>query len=282
MHRFLFVFSLIFVGALASLKAQKAKNDVISLVEAEKYFSDYVEKKGINHGYLKVAHDSALVFRPHPVPLQKYYSKPEIIGFNSLEWEPDLAMISKKGDLGFTSGPFEFSDGDIHINGHYLSVWQNVYGKWRLLLDASSEHPKMEEPLEAKFYNPSNYNYYKYLGPQKIKMRKDVVLSTDILLSKALKISGNKNLEEFYSEHVRIYFPGSEPILGKEQVLNFIAYYGLKMQCSPTAAQRAISGDLAYTYGTATFLGKRYNYVRIWKLDEEAMKWNIIVDMYCS
>ena len=92
-------------------------------------------------------------------------------------------------------------------------------------------------------------------------------------------MSGNKNLKEFYDPAVRLYFPGSLPLLGQAKALKFIKDKKLTIISNPTTVERALSGDLAFTYGDATINKIKYSYVRIWKLDEN-MKWNIILDVY--
>lgn len=260
--------------------AQKANGTVRSLINAEDFFSLISFKEGLNKGYLKVADDKGITFKPDPVDMKQFYKQEKDADY-SVNWKPEYAMVSKKGDLGFTTGPYELHVENNKYYGHYLSVWKNNKDKWKLVLDISIPHAKPDSVLKYEYYDPSNYKYPRLIGPQKIKMREDIVLNTDILLGKALKMSGNKNFSEFYDSQVRLYFPEYLPIIGKLKALDFLDKKNLEVISTPSTADRALSGDLAYTYGKATISSKNYNYVRIWKLDDE-MKWDIIIDLYAD
>ncbi len=59
----------------------------------------------------------------------------------SLSWEPTSATASKGGDLGYTSGTYQFSmtgpDGKpIPDKGKYVVVWKkDATGKWKVVAD---------------------------------------------------------------------------------------------------------------------------------------------------
>jgi len=258
--------------------AQKNDGTVSSLIKTEKYFNEYLSKEGLSKSFLKLTSDKGVVFKPNPINIKEYYNQnPSDI--KNLTWEPELAMVSKDGDLGFTSGLY-ISDIEKPSYGHYLSIWKSKNQKnWELVLDASIEHKKPLSKPTNQFLDPIDYKYSKLIGPKKIKMREDIVFSTDLLLSKALDKSGNKSLDDFYSPNVRLYFTGQVPITGKSNALDFIYGMGKPVICFPNFVDRAFSGDLAYTNGKASMGLNKYNYIRIWQKDVES-KWNIILDMY--
>jgi hypothetical protein len=260
--------------------AQFSDGSVRSLVNAEEYFNFKVKKEGINKAFLKVIDPLCMVYRPNPVNAKEFYSKQKETDLD-LNWKPEYAIISKSGDFGFTTGPYiAVSDGNINF-GHYVSVWKADHKKrWKLVLDAGISHQKPKSILDLVYQDPSNHKYPKLMGPQKIKWREDIVLNTDILLGKSLHKSGNENLNEFYDTTVRLYFPNHLPIIGRKEAVMFLSEQKLNIEKStPTFTDRAISGDLAYTYGTADVNSKTYHYIRLWKIDQD-MKWNIVLDAY--
>lgn len=260
--------------------AQKADGTVESIIRTEEQFIKSVKNKGINKSFYKFSDKEGVTFRPDVVKLKKFYDKKELPGFHYLTWQPQYAMISKKGDLGFTTGSYEFSDGDVLDYGHYLSIWKNIYDKWKLVLDIGIIHQKTEIESVKEFFNPADDKYPRFIGPKKIQMREDIVFNTDILLGKSFKKNKNRDIKEFYDPRVRLYFPQNIPAVGKENSLNLIAKQKLVFENStPTFVDRSLSGDLAYTYGEASISGRKYSYVRVWKLSSE-MKWNIILDVY--
>jgi hypothetical protein len=259
--------------------AQKTTPSVQSLIKAEEYFNGLIKKNGIEKGYLKIAADKGTALRPAPVNIKEFYAnKSEENIF--LTWQPSYAKISKNGDFGFTTGPYEIKIDGVLSYGHYLSIWINVNKRWKLLLEAGIDHPKPTKSLKKEFFEPLDNKYPRLLGPQKIQMREDIVFNTDILLGKSLKKSGNKTLPEFYDQNIRLYFPGNFPILGKEATLAFIKENKLNLQSNPINVGRALSGDIAYTYGNAEINNDKYYYVRVWEMDSNSKKWNIIIELY--
>lgn len=259
--------------------AQKSDGTVNSLVETEAYFNNLVAKKGLNRAFIEMATKNGVVFRPSPLNIIDYYSKQEPADFE-LGWKPDYALISKNGYFGFTTGLYTLKKGEKLSYGHYLSVWKaGDNKKWKLALDAGISHKQPLAETEPQFIDPKNYHYPKLIGPKKVKMREDIVFSTDELFGKALKNTGNKNFTEYYADDVRLYFPGKLPIIGKQQAIGFIDERNQHVTSVPTFVERAFSGDLAYTNGKANIGVNKYNYIRVWKIGTD-MKWYILVDMY--
>jgi len=259
--------------------AQKSDGTVNSLIKVETYFSNQVAKLGLNKAMVEIAAKNGVVFRPNPLNAIDYYSKQEPSDFE-LGWQPDFAIIAKSGDFGFTTGLFTVKKNESVTYGQYLSVWKAEKNrKWQLIIDAGTNHKKPIEEPKPTFINPSDYKYPKLIGPKKIKMREDIVFSTDLLFGKALERSGNVSFNEFYAPNVRLLLPDVLPINGKANAIKFIDESNQRVSCYPTFTDRAFSGDLAYTNGKASIGVNKYNYIRIWQIGED-MRWNIVVDMY--
>jgi ketosteroid isomerase-like protein len=71
-------------------------------------------------------------------------------GFH-ITWTPDQAVVSKYGDMGYTSGTNEFTIPDRNggkptkLVGRYLTVWRKENGKWRCVMDYSTPNPTTAE-----------------------------------------------------------------------------------------------------------------------------------------
>lgn len=259
--------------------SQISDGTVRSLVNTEEYFNFLVKEHGVNKGFQKVIAPKCLVFRPNPVSARQFFrGKDEDKG--ELNWKPEFAMIAKNGDFGFTTGPYTYSNGENISYGHYISIWKSGDdNKWKLVLDAGIPHEEPTSEMKYEYLDPKDHYFNRLLGPQKLKMREDIVYSTDLLLGKALFDTGLNNFNEFYDKDVRLYFPHYLPFIGKSAAIKFLKSQQITISSASTFVDRAFSGDLAYTYGTATISGKAFNYVRIWKISE-SMKWNIIMDVY--
>ncbi len=273
------------VYSISSALAQINNHTITGLIDADNYLQTLIAKKGVNQGFIEISDTTAIDFKPGPVNLLSYYQNTEN-NTSLLSWQIATATIAKSGDFGITTGPYVISKKENAelFYGNYLYVWRsNKKKKWQLILHANIPCPKLYLVNQTKIVEPFDSKYSLLLGPKKIKMREDIVFSTDELLGKALKISGNKSLTEFYSANVALNLAGCQPLNGIEEVLPFIASQKITIQSSPTHTNRAYSGDLAYTYGKAILTFKKkpktYSYIRIWQIQPD-MKWYIIMDAY--
>ena len=66
----------------------------------------------------------------------------------TIHWEPRVAGVSKSGDLGYTSGPYEFTSKDTQGNvvtrkGSFATIWRKQPGGvWRVELDIGAPAPQ--------------------------------------------------------------------------------------------------------------------------------------------
>lgn len=283
MKLFITVITLFLLSNIKSV-AQESNGRVNSLVAAENYFSAYVKERGLRDGFLKVSDNETLVFRPEPVKAAVFYDKKQDDP-GTLSWEPVYAKISKSGDWGFTTGPYIYTSNDgSNSYGQYLSVWQaNRKGVWKLALDIGTPHSKPKVEPVLSFTDPKSFKFFRQISAARLNQREELILTTDKLLSNTLKKNIFQAYDIFAAEDARLLFPGFEPIIGKENISNFLEKQEYNIVTEPSAANRSIGSDFAYTYGTAQITQKdktaKYNYVRIWE-SQEGYKWNMIVELF--
>jgi len=129
------------MGASALVHAQETAQDhLASLVDVEKAFSALSVEKGMKVAFLAYLADDGVIFRPAPIPgresWQKRSSPP-----GTLVWEPSYAEVSANGDLGLSTGPWEYrppdSTGGATAYGQFVSVWRREQedGPWMVAVD---------------------------------------------------------------------------------------------------------------------------------------------------
>src|SRR5207247_10493376 len=102
---------LVFSLALASF-AFVQKGDVrqanrLAIAEAERAFAKAAATKGTRDAFLEFLADDGIIFQPGPVNAKKFWGeRPSRRGL--LSWEPIFSDVSRAGDLGYTTGPWEF------------------------------------------------------------------------------------------------------------------------------------------------------------------------------
>ncbi|MFD2289100.1 nuclear transport factor 2 family protein [Pedobacter petrophilus] len=277
----------IFSTAIASLLALSAfaqKNDgtTKSLVNAEKDFAKSIAKNGDKESYLEYSLGSALVFRPNPVNVKTFYNT-QTKGEKSVTWEPNLAKVSRSGDLGFTTGPYSVN-GEEKQYGQYLSIWKSENGKWKLAIDLETSSNKPLDQTAPRFVEPKDHVAPKFLNEREIKAGREIILTTEKTLNTFLKTHGIGAFGGFMTDDSRLLFPGNEAITGKGKILSF--YNGMisKINLKTTGVDKALGSDLAYTFGVATIdykadLRESFNYVFVYEKAADA-SWNLVVQAF--
>jgi ketosteroid isomerase-like protein len=275
--------SIIAIALASNVYAQKSDGTVKSLVAAEKSLAQKVAKDGANAAFTEFAAADGIVFRPNPINIKKYFATAQ--DTKALTWEPNYARLSKSRDWGFTSGSYTLG-GDQKTFGHYLSVWRGKDGEWQLLMDLGAEAMKTIKGKDAKnlFVEPKETYRPKFASAKDLKAAVDVIYSTEKTLNTMLKTHGVQAFSGFLNPDVRLMFPGTDALVGKDAVLAFNNRVIDKINLKTTQADKALGGDFAYTYGLATIdykadLRESFNYVFIWERQADA-NWNIIAQIF--
>lgn len=261
--------------------AQKSDGSTKSLVNAEKSFAESAAKDGEKTAFQNFSANDALVFRPNPVNAKTFYATQQ--DTKNLSWSPVYARVSKSGDWGFTTGTFEVS-GETKVYGDYLSIWKAVNDRWELALDLGTTHNKPLHKAQGEFIEPVSFYKPKFITSKQIAAGTDIILTTEKTLNATLKSYSTAAFAGFLNPDARVLFPGQEPIIGKDKILTF--YNGMigKISLKTTKADKALGGDLAYTYGIATIdykadLRESFNYVFIYERQADH-NWNIIAQVF--
>ena len=262
--------------------AMGADADLKSLVEAERAFSRLSVEKGIRTAFLANLAQDSVVFRPAPVPGRKAYEeRAEIPG--RLEWRPTFADISRAGDLGYTTGPYEFRPGGEGAGdpqyGHYVSVWRvQPDGSWKVVIDVGITHPRPAESASDlrldKVWMPIPPSPSADPG----RVRSDLLAADQALAVAAAKTELPNALLAAFAEDVRIYRSGQPPFAGRSAAVKAAAGLPGRWTWAPAGGGAASSGELGYTYGTLKIGPDEFGYFRIWnKLGDG---WTIVLDLW--
>jgi len=249
-----------------------------TLVNSEKSFSKTSEEKGIKGSFVEYFADDSVIFRPGPVNGKKFYTdQAERPGL--LTWRPVIADISSNGDLGYTTGPWEFrkngKDDAQVFHGYYFSIWKKqADGSWKVELDHGINTQSASKFGTDLVKAPG--------GSGKAKNGKET--AADVLaLDQKFSEQSSKDLKAAYQQHsvsdVVFLREGNEPITGKEAIES-LASQG---NCSWQPAKADVSGDFAYDYGSGscTSSGKTQtaNFVHVWKKQPDG-SWKVTVDLW--
>jgi hypothetical protein len=141
---------------LASPAAADARSDLLA---ADQAFSALSVANGSNAAFLAYLADDGRVFgtgNQAPIfgkaeaakrfaDLAKDNGDPKT---NVLSWVPDNAEASKDGTFGYTDGHWLFEGAPdakgtgLRLTGHYMTVWRNIGGSWKVAADMGTTDPK--------------------------------------------------------------------------------------------------------------------------------------------
>jgi ketosteroid isomerase-like protein len=109
------------------------------VIAAEREFAADAAQRGWVAAFRTYAAPEAIMLSPDPVNAQAQLAEIEGDGSTALDWRPAYAGISRSGDFGFTTGPFQMR-GRAGIVGHYFTVWRRqADGSWKWIFDAGTD-----------------------------------------------------------------------------------------------------------------------------------------------
>ncbi|MDT5271055.1 MAG: hypothetical protein QOH49_3241 [Acidobacteriota bacterium] len=254
---------------------------LVPVVEAENAFAQHSIDHGMKPAFLAfAAPDGVIVNRQGPVNAIETWSKRDPAPAGLLTWWPVYADVSHAGDLGWTTGPFEYrekpTDEKPADTGHYFTVWRKQpNGSWKWVLDLGIRHPAPATTETVLTYPAALRNYVSPIvpGPSNEAERQSV-LAAEYALSDASKSEGFRTaLLARADDSLRLYRQGAFPLVGKESVAKAVKVLSEFITWKPLKVDMAASGDLGYAYGTYELRAKLSdekpaelgNYARVWK-----------------
>jgi len=251
-----------------------AQTDFKALVNAEKSFAQYAADHNTPEAFMRFLADDGIVFRKgQAINGKERWStiKPDS---SLLSWYPAFADIAASGDMGFTTGPWEYrsakTDKDAAGFGNYITIWKKqADGNWKVAADLGTSHAKPEQP---------DAPVAAVMTPATNEQASAESLAT--AESQFIASIGNKDVQSYQtnsSPAVKIFRPGQLPYATPQAADAEKAGFIYTM----TKSDIAKSGDFGYTYGTVVIKrnDKEFNaaYLRIWKLHNK--KWELNLEV---
>jgi len=255
-----------------------------TLVAAERSFAALSVELGMRVAFLANLAPDAVVFRPGPVNgRQVWHARANPAA--TLSWAPDYAEISGDGDLGVTSGPWEWRPAaernQPSAYGHFNSVWRRGKdGAWKVVADIGIQHEKPAVGLEAVDVVPGPVHPRpKPLppdfgsvvvggplfsgsidlapGPGYVPLRDRLMAAaiTDMMTAERtlVFVTRNRGAGQAYAgsaaDDVRICREGAFPMTGLSAASDAISKRGRRVELAPRGHGMASSRDLGYSYG---------------------------------
>jgi ketosteroid isomerase-like protein len=286
-----FLTSSLVCAVVAFGQETKLPPEVGSIVEAERAFARAAVMKGIRDSFLENMTDDAILFRPGPVPGKKWMTEhPAPSGV--LTWYPIFADVSRAGDMGYTTGPWEFREKSLSdkpvAHGQFVTIWKKqADGTWKFVVDLGTRSaPPETKESEVRF--PSGERRGRKTGAvTDTEAARLALVQVEEDYSKV--VVSKKTVDSFLSsmaDDVRLFRMDAFPAVGKQAVQAALTAKPGVLSWKPVKADVSRSGDLGYTYGSYEFkaiggddkAAEKGSYVRIWKR-QKGGKWRVVLDI---
>ena len=249
------------------------------------------EEKGTREAFTEFIADDGILFRPTAVFGKKWMQEhplPASPTRSVLSWQPILADVSRAGDLGYTTGPWQFrkdiKDAKPTVFGNFVTVWKKQpQGPWKFVLDLGISNP--EPKSAAPRFEPGSLQTIKG-KPEKVDhdAARSALLNFDREFSKTSAEQGAREAFLVYAaKDVRLYRNDHFPFVGKMAAADALAPLTAEWTWKPSFVDVSSSGDLGYSYGIYELKDKneavseRGNYARVWKKVNGT--WKLVIDV---
>lgn len=257
-----------------------------AVVEAERAFAKAAAAKGTRNAFLEFLADDGIIFQPGPINGKKFWTEREPRK-GLLSWDPIFADVSGAGDLGYTTGPWEFRPngaGDKPVAfGQYFTIWKKQgNGDWKAVLDRGVTSEKSLAGSKLVQF-PVHDKEASYDAKIDIAAARAALLKLEENFS---ALSAGKGaaaaFEKYLADEVRVLRQNVAPTAGKANALALISGTAGTLTWKAAMSEVSQSGDLGYTYGAfelkrgETVL-EHGSYVRVWKKQGNA--WRAVADV---
>jgi ketosteroid isomerase-like protein len=268
------------------------EDEALEMVSAERAFNKKAADTSIRDAFYEYMSDQAVIFRPGPVNGKEFYlGRPSNPG-PVLTWWPTYAEIAGSGEIGWTTGPWEYrssKDKPAEAYGHFATVWQKqVDHKWKVLIDEG--HSCARPPNDSLTWAKGRGRV-----DETTKMPKLTAFSASLTdlqtvdadYSAALTAKGiGAALGQYGDEDVLLYREEKPAIVGAAAAGRELAHEwdggAAEWKVQAGAVSRAL--DLGFTYGTVDLpahgkdkAGSRKVF-RIWRRGADG-PWKLCLDV---
>ena len=234
---------------------------VKDIIEAEKKFAAYADKYSTKEAFFRYLDSNAVMFDKGEIMDAKKLSANLPGSSVKLLWKPAFAGISKSGDLGFTTGPWEIrpaASDSLVASGQFATIWvKTAAGEWKFLADLGvGADQKMDEYKEIKTA----------AAGKAAMIDSGFAAALETQINEQYVKEGPDALIKAAAVNCWYIVQNNRPLQGVTEIRNrakVITPAGITF--TPVKAAVATSGDLAYAYGYVHYNNKKENYLRVWQ-----------------
>ena len=256
------------------------------IVATERAFAALSPKEGFHAAFVAYFAEDGVVFDPTPTNGRaKHQGKPAPKGV--LSWAPGWAAVARAGDIGFTSGPWEYREpgekAPPPATGWFFTAWRRqADGSYKveadLGVDAKLDYAPPAQVVDAMPAPDSS----RPARPSDAAAARAQVAAAEHKLEAAGEQGLGAAISAAADSALRVYRDGALPADGAAAAGPVLSADTRKASCRAARVAAASSGDLGYAYGTCTPSGgdasKGFGFLRVWRRQGNGT-WKVLVDV---
>jgi ketosteroid isomerase-like protein len=248
------------------------------VINAENSFAGLSKSANTVEAFMAYLSDSTIMFDKDNKPVYGMSLYKDRKPNNSLLfWWPVFIGASADGQMGFSSGPWEFSlkrDSLPVAYGYYATLWQkDAKGHWKMKVDLGIQFPESEKsnpPLKA---SPIDF------PTSSLALSDQRLMDADKSYNELLKTSSY--IKERFSTDGHLLRSDHKPFVDPRE-FGGLDEKGKRFSYSQVGGGVADVHDMFYSYGTVKTTaadGKTSDekYFRVWKIEKN--NWKIVLDV---
>lgn len=262
-----------------------------SLIAAEYAFAEAAPRLGVRDAFLAFLADDAILFRPRPVRGRDWFqSRPPRPGL--LTWYPCFARLSRAGDLGLSTGPWEFRPNSLDeepiAHGYFTSIWRaQADGGWKVEIDCGIGCPAPTGPIAPLRPDGAPSGAIESAVDAAVVVDLDRVCAELLAVDRDFAQAAHIDLVAAYDRAIigdegRVYRDDARPFVGRESIRTGVGALTGSIVWRAEGARISRSGDLGYVYGFAQHTPSHGGlvescYLRVWQ--RVAGEWRLLIDV---
>jgi hypothetical protein len=247
-----------------------AQKPIDQLVAAEKNFANTSREQSSKKAFLTNVDSNCIGFNKGEQlnVFREWLERKE--DSSKLTWAPELAVIASAGDMGVTTGPWEYRQKSLKdtpvVHGNFTTVWQKKdNGEWKAMLDLGITFPQ-------KIGSVSEVKKIVLQGSKVNSFDTGSLLNTDKNFMNAYETDKATAIQFVIDKDSWFSIAGNAPLKNAAAIKAGMSIIPSKVQFTPAGMFLSKNNDLFVVYGSAKTGDKKQAFMRLWKYENKGWK----------
>ncbi|HRI20005.1 MAG TPA: hypothetical protein PLA68_03600 [Panacibacter sp.] len=247
---------------ILSCSRANAQQLIDGLIASEKNFAKTSKEQSTKKAFLAFVDSNCVGFSGgEQVNVFKEWMNRKEDG-SKLTWAPGFVIISSSGEMGVTTGPWEYREKSLNdtavAQGHFTTVWKkNKQGRWKAVFDMGISYPE-------KIANSATIKKFEVSKPVKSITAASLLINTEMTFIDAFASDHNMAIKRVLVPDSWFNINNMEPLKNAAAINAAINNIPANTVFKSISLIASNNGDMFAAYGVAQTGDKKQNYMRLW------------------